>query len=165
MKNIIIFCFAIVANFSFANQLEMEVGHFEKNETSLFTPPCHSLVTLPASTLVFLEINETIESESATIGQLVQFRVVTDVRVDNRVVIATGAMAVGRVKNIGESTYNHPETMTIEVTSVQSVDGQMVALNGTEQTLKGKYTGQGMTIYIGTKATAHVMNEMDIKVN
>ncbi len=121
-------------------------------------------VTLPAGTLIYLEANERVMSDQATVGKLVQFKVKTNVVVDGKVVIATGALAIGRIKSVSEATYNSAAEVTIELTSVQAVDGQQVALNGTEQTLQGVYPNEGMVVNIGTPITANVMNDIVIKV-
>jgi hypothetical protein len=45
------------------------------------------------------------------------------------------------------------------------VDGQMVALNGNEQSVRGQFPGQGTTVQTGTSITAQVMNNQKIKVD
>lgn len=122
-------------------------------------------ITLPAGTMILMELAEQIESDRMTIGQLVKFKVTTDVVVDGKVAIRTGAFAYGRVKSISTTTYNHAEEINFEVTSVQSVDGQQIALNGAEQIIKGAYSGQGSSAKLGTTITATVMNDMEIKTN
>ncbi|MCO6479430.1 MAG: hypothetical protein J5I94_22540 [Phaeodactylibacter sp.] len=119
-------------------------------------------VELRAGTLILLELSERIQSDAMTVGQLVKFKVSTDVVVDGRVAIRTGALALGRVKSISQSTYNNPEEIHIEVTSVQAVDGQQIALNGTEQIAKGAYPGQGAATQQGMAITASVMNDVEI---
>lgn len=121
-------------------------------------------VTLPAGTLIYLEANERVMSDEATVGKLIQFKVKMNVTVDGKVVIATGAAAIGRIKSVSEATFNSPAEVTIELTSVQAVDGQQVPLNGTEQTVKGTYPNEGMVVNIGTSITANVMNDIVIKV-
>lgn len=122
-------------------------------------------ITLPAGTLILMELAEQIESDRMTIGQLVKFKVTTDVVVDGKMAIRTGAFAYGRVKSISPSTYNNTEEINLEVTSVQSVDGQQIALNGAEQIIKGQYSGQGSSAKLGTTITATVMNDVEIKTN
>ncbi|MCB9264984.1 MAG: hypothetical protein H6558_08165 [Lewinellaceae bacterium] len=122
-------------------------------------------VDLRAGTPVLLELSERIQSDAMTVGQLVKFKVSTDVVVEGRVAIRTGALALGRVKAISPATYNNPEEIHIEVTSVQAVDGQQVALNGLEQVARGTYPGQGMAAQQGMAITASVMNDVEIKTN
>ena len=153
MKNLIAFCFALFAvSAAFANVQDQPLAsHFEnllgKKET------------LPAGTLVLLETTESLDASRMTIGQLTQFKVKADVRIDGEVVIRTGAMATGRVKGLKNGTYNSPGSIFIEVTSVQSADGQQVALNGAEQELKGYYAGEAAKVNPGTTISATVMND------
>ena len=122
-------------------------------------------IDLLAGTPVSLETAEKVLSDQVTVGQLVKFKVITDVVVDGRVVIRTGAIARGRVKSISENTYNSPESITVELVSVQAVDGQTVALNGDEQTYRGVYPNEGTLIHPGYAISANVMNDMVIKAN
>lgn len=121
-------------------------------------------VDLPSGTLVVLASAEQLISDQATIGQMVKFIVKTNVTMKGKVVIATGAMAVGRIKNVNSSTYNHPATINVEVTSVQAVDGQQVALNGNEMLTLGIYKGQGTKLQTGRTIISNVMNDMVIVV-
>lgn len=122
-------------------------------------------VTLQAGTLVLLETSEKIQSSQVTVGKSLQFRVRTQVMAQGRVVIRSGAIAVGRVRAIRSYTFNQAEEISIELQYVQAVDGQMVPLNGNEQTLKGQFAGQEATIESGTAITAHVTNTIEIKVD
>ena len=126
-------------------------------------PPFKNIM-LTAGTLVSLETAEKVFSDNVTVGQSVKFRVITNVVVDRRVVIATGAIAQGRVKSIDETTYNSPEAITVELTTVQAVDGQQVPLNGIEQTFRGTYPNEGTLITPGKSISANVMNDMVIDV-
>ena len=120
-------------------------------------------VTLKAGTLILMELAEQINSDRMTIGQLVKFKVTTDVVVDGKIAIRTGAFAYGRVKSIAETTYNNAAEISFEVNSVQSVDGQQIALNGAEQIIKGAFANQGSTAKTGTTITATVMNDVEVK--
>ncbi len=120
-------------------------------------------VDLRAGTTIMLELSETLTSDQMTTGKLVKFKVTTDVVVDGKVAIRTGALAWGRIKSIDKPTYNNPAQLHIEVQHVQSVDGQQVALNGAEQILKGTYASQGMQAQMGAAITATVMNDTEVK--
>jgi hypothetical protein len=124
----------------------------------------HKHATLTAGTTVFFEATEEINSDEMTEGQLVQFKVKNDVYANNKVVIRSGAPAMGRVKKIEKSTYNNPEKITMEVTQVQAVDGQQINLAASEQTLKGKFSGEGSTMKSGTLIAATVLTDMKIRV-
>lgn len=136
------------------------VGTLQLNALTPPPPP----ETLPSGTFVFLELIEKVNSDQATVGKVLMFRVRTNVVVNGKTVITTGAMAIGKVKSIQETTYNIPEQITLTVTSVQAVDGQQVALNGIEQTFIGQFSGEGVTVEPGQPIIAGVMNNIDIDV-
>lgn len=114
--------------------------------------------TLPIGTAIFLENAELVGYDQATIGKNVRFLVRTDVVVNGTPLIRTGAIAMGRIKNITAPTYNDAATLTLEVTHVQAVDGQMVALNSTEQTYKGQFPRESMVVHPGQSIIATTMN-------
>ena len=120
-------------------------------------------VDLLSGTTVLLELAESLSSEQMTAGQLVQFKVTTDVVVDGRVAIRTGALAWGRIKGIDKPTYNNPAQLRLEVQHVQAVDGQQIKLNGAEQTLRGKFSSQGFQAQPGTTIMTTVMNDNEVK--
>lgn len=113
--------------------------------------------------MVILESTDLIKTGQATVGQLVNFRVRTNVEAEGEVVIATGALGLGRIKSIEKASYNNPEVFHIEVTNVQAVDGQMVSLTGQELQIKGKYAGQEAGAEPGKTITAYVTNDIKIK--
>jgi hypothetical protein len=154
MKNVFLFCLTLMTALFTAATPAAAKG----------APGPMSKVTLAAGTLVVLETAEKINSDQATVGKTLMFRVRANVVVNGETVIATGAIAIGRVTAIEEGTFNHPGEMKIEVTSVQSVDGQMVALNGAEQSYHGKYNGEGVTVEVGQNILATVMNNTCIKI-
>lgn len=120
-------------------------------------------VVLPAGETVTLELAEQIQSHKMTVGRLVKFRVLKNVVVNGRVVIATGAFATGRVKSIEKSTYSTPESITIEVVDVQAVDGQTVALGSSEQTFSAEWPNEPVVVPPGGMFAANVMNQMVIR--
>ena len=121
-----------------------------------------SNVKLNSGTIVILETNETAAMDDVTIGQTLHFKVKTDVTVNGRTVIRTGATAIGRVKNMLNATYNDPAMIDIELSYVQAVDGQMVPLDGDPLTIKGTFPNEGATINQGTTVTGRVMNNISI---
>ena len=128
------------------------------------TSPC-ATVTLNAGSLILLETAEKIWSDQVTVGKVFHFRVTTNVMAEGKVAIATGAVAVGRVKAIQSNTFNNPEEIRIEMLYVQAVDGQMVPLYGNEQSFQGQYPNQATAIEFASFMTAQVTNNIDIKVN
>lgn len=112
--------------------------------------------------MVLLETAERTASERATVGKQVLFRVRANVVIDGQVVISTGALAIGRVKSIRKNTYNFPESLTLEVTAVQTIDGRLVALHGNEQTFTGLFPGESMYVEPGQTMSAALMNNETI---
>lgn len=125
-------------------------------------PKGNACKTLPSGTLVMLETTEKISSDAVTVGKILLFRVRTNVVVDGKVVITTGAIAMGRVKSITPTTYNNPEEIAFEVTYAQAVDGQQVALNGAEQTYKGRFSRESVVVEPGQMIVGTVMNNINI---
>jgi hypothetical protein len=150
MKNLIITTL-ILGLFSFTNQLEAHTP----------VTPCNK-IELPNGTLVSLETTEQVQSNKMTVGRIVKCKITTDVVVDGKVVIRTGAIAHARVTRITPTTYNGPEQITLSAINAQAADGQIIALNGVEQTFKGRLPGQPMMVYIGTPLSAHVANNYEV---
>lgn len=96
-----------------------------------FTSGGKSGVVLNAGTNINLETVSTIQSDMVIVGQIVDFRVKSDVKVDDKVVIAAGAIAKGQVvrgqkaKALGKEGF-----VEIQIKSVRAVDGQEVYLSG-----------------------------------
>ncbi len=155
MKYLLIFCLA------FANLLTAATP-----DSIIIEAPKFSLskkVTLTAGTLILMETNVDINSASLTDNQLLKFTVTDEVYANRRVVIAAGATAVGKVKSITPSSFNDPECIVIEVTNVQTVDGQMIALTGFEQCIKGKFAGEGVKVEAGTSIMATNREDVEIR--
>lgn len=159
MKKYIVLSLAMFAFSAFA---------FCDAQQAMEAPTFHLLnfpkkVTLPAGTLILLETTEKSDASTMTKGQLLHFKVKTDVIVNGRTLISSGAMATGRIKAVGKPTYNDPGTVTIDVLYVQSVDGQQISTNGTEQTFKSKYAGAPAAIESGASLIAQVTNDTKVK--
>jgi hypothetical protein len=153
------FVFLMIAFFAHTSSV---MGMNMPGEPTTCTPTVNS-VELAAGTIVYLEMTETVESGRATVGQNIVFRASADVVVDDHVVIRTHAVAMGRVAAIEPTTFGHPEEITIEVISVQATDGTMIALHSGQQTFKGRYPNEQVTVQPGKKFTANVVNTTKIK--
>lgn len=96
-----------------------------------FTMSSDGTVVINAGTKVSLETLSMIQSQFINVGQTIDFRVRTDIKVDDKVVIAAGAIAKGQVlraqkaKGLGKQGF-----VEIQIKSVTAVDGQEVFLNG-----------------------------------
>jgi hypothetical protein len=106
-------------------------------------------VVLPAGTPVALETTTLIRSDEAQMGQIVEFKVRSDVKINNKVVIAAGALAKGqivkaqRAKGIGKEGY-----VEIQIKSVTAADGQEVILSNSNLYQEGE-NKQTLSIVLG----------------
>lgn len=88
-------------------------------------------VVLNAGTAIALETLSPIRSEAVSPGQIIDFRVRTDVKVGDQIVIRGGTIAKGQVmraeraKGIGKEGF-----VEVQIKSVPAVDGQEILLTG-----------------------------------
>lgn len=123
-------------------------------------------IILHGGTVVSLVLNQEVSSETAFRGDVVDFLVRTNVTVDNKVLIATGSIAEGVVKEVEHScwrcAYDDPK-LVLSVESVQAVDGQRIYLRGTSVTVKGdRRTKRAAIANIGKAVSARVLNNIRI---
>ena len=117
-------------------------------------------VTVPVGTTVTLKLTETINSDEVTVGQNVQLMVDMNVKVAGEVVVKSNAYAIGRIKKKKDkNSPNCKSTLTVEVVSVQTVDGQQLPLNGQEQTFISERPGLSVTVHAGKTITGFFKNE------
>ena len=97
---------------------------------SSFTNPTGKVVMLKSGTMVSLELINRVTSDMK-VGQIVDFRVLSDVKAGGEVVIKAGTIAKGQVVDISKnSMLGQPGEVTLSVKSVTAVDGTRVALTG-----------------------------------
>lgn len=95
-----------------------------------FRPNVNGDVLLTAGTPVALETIGVIVSEGATVGQLIDFKVRADVKVGDKVVIASGSIAKAQVsrvqapKGLGKEGF-----IELQLKSVKAIDGKEVQLS------------------------------------
>ena len=127
------------------------------------------LITLRAGTVVSVELMEELNPHHLSAGNAIDLMVRTNVVVNGKVVIATGAIAEGMVKKVVAGCNGDCTEVTITVENVQAVDGQRVYLRSVPHVMKTKccygkkYKKGGATLTIGTKISSRVLN--DIKIN
>lgn len=106
-------------------------------------------VLLSAGTSVPLETTTLLRSDEVSIGQIVNFKVKTDVKVGDKVVIAAGSIAKGQVtraqraKGIGKEGY-----LEIQIKSVTATDGQEIFLGNSNLYQEGE-NKQTLSIVLG----------------
>lgn len=104
---------------------------------SSFTKPAGNVAVLKAGTMVSLELVSAVTSDMKA-GQTVDFRVTSDVKADGVVVIPAGAIAKGQVLSASKNKLlGGPGEVTVQVKSVNAVDGTRVALSGSSLTAEG----------------------------
>ena len=142
--------------------------------TSAFTAPVsfdNQLITLPAGTVVSLELNEEINANELQTGNILDFMVRSNVTVNGQIVIAAGAIAEGRVKKVTPGCKGQCATLIIEVSNVQAVDGQRVYLRSRQHIVKApccngcriKKKNNTATLIIGTNLSATIQNNVVIE--
>lgn len=88
-------------------------------------------VVLPAGTSVRLETTQTLRSDLATPGQIVNFRVVGNVMNEGKVLIADGAIARGQIKRVTSAKgLGKAGSVEIAIDTVPTVDGQNALIRG-----------------------------------
>ena len=94
-----------------------------------FTTP-NGTVVLKAGTVIPLELVKTITSKTARSGQLVDFRVTSDGKVDGKTVVAAGSIAQGQIVRAKKNGLLGAEgELEIAVKSIKAVDGTSVYLS------------------------------------
>ena len=90
--------------------------------TMSFTMP-KGTVVLKAGTVIPMELVSTINSKTARSGQLVDFRVTSDIKVDGKTVIAAGSIAQGQIVRAKKNGLLGAEgELEIAVKSIRAVD-------------------------------------------
>jgi hypothetical protein len=106
-------------------------------------------VTLNAGTAIPLELTQAINSSLVQAGQTIDFRVRTDIKVGDQVVVPAGSIAKGlvtraeRAKGLGKEGY-----VEVQIKSVTAVDGQQVVLAGNSFYREGE-DKQTLSIVLG----------------
>ena len=117
---------------------------------------------IPLGTPIYLEARNTINADEAEVGDLVEFKVRTDVIVGGTIVIATGALAQGVVTDASAANLNMPGKLILSIDQVQAVDGQWVKLSSNQQTIAGKARAESAELKPGRVMTAEVASNKAI---
>ena len=97
--------------------------------TMSFTMPSGTVV-LKAGTVIPMELVNTITSKNARSGQMVDFRVTGDVKVDGKTVVAAGSIAQGQIVRAKKNGLLGSEgELEIAVKSIKAVDGTNIYLS------------------------------------
>ena len=135
---------------------------FAANATTKFTPIApQSIVTLTAGTTVVLELAQKVTPKSVSIGNAIRFKVRDNVKVNGKVVIASGSTVIGKVTSLKKNAEG--ASISIQVEDVKTVDGQMVKLNSDIHDMETSHDEPNGAVEMGTIITAQVRD--DVKVN
>ena len=106
-------------------------------------------VVLKAGTPIVLETVTPVTSKTASMGTVVDFKVISDVRVGNAVVIPAGTIAKGQVSSVHRaSALGNGGEMTLALNSINAIDGAMVPISGGTTSVIGK-DKKGLAIVCG----------------
>lgn len=142
------------------------------------------VVVLKSGTIVPLELITSLSGNNVKRGQIVDFRVVSDVKVNGKTVIAAGSVAQGQVTNAKKNgLFGTAGELSLVVKSVRAVDGSMVYLSNSNLSDEGSdklvvsivvtlfclfgflIKGGKAEIPTGTQCQAIVMSNVEINVN
>jgi hypothetical protein len=134
--------------------------------TSTFAQQLPGFPTLLRGTPVTLQLDETINSANARVGQRVTFEVTSDVMLQDRVIIPAGSAALGtvaqvlhhsRVPKLGHST----SRLDVDIDTVRLPSGQIVMLSVTadvEDNGRGTTSDSIATSLVPIPATSHLLS-------
>lgn len=110
----------------------------------------NSQIVVRAGTNVPLVLDNAVTSNaSARVGQMVAFRVASDVTVNGKVVIARGTAAKAQISAVEPpKAIGRPGTVEVKVVSVSAVDGTEIYLNNNTLQQEGK-NKMGLSIGLG----------------
>jgi hypothetical protein len=98
--------------------------------TMSFMTPERTVVIKPG-TVVPLELMTRLTSKNAKSGQVVDFRVVGDIKVDGQTVITNGSVAQGQITRVKKNGLLGSEgELEISIKSAKAVDGTTIYLTG-----------------------------------
>ena len=146
-------------------------------------PVIADTVKITSGTPIKLSLFHTINAKTSRIGKRVTFRLLNDVKVNHKIVISAGTNAYGEVVNIDRpGFFGKPGSLSINVKSIQAVDGSEIQLTGTlEATGKSKAAlsiiltifflvgffipGDNASLYKGTIIRATTIGDIEIEIN
>jgi hypothetical protein len=87
-------------------------------------------VTLRAGTMIPLELMTAITSKNVTAGNFIDFRVISDIETEGKVVIQEGSIARGQITRLKKNgVFGKPGELEISVRSVTAIDGKTINLS------------------------------------
>jgi len=140
-----------------------------KTSAVSFVPkaPAATAVDLPDGTEVKLKFAKTASSETAKVGDAVEFQVVADVVANGRTVVNKGSLAFGHITSTTKQLLTRGGRLELKIDSVNTLDGAKVALRGskTAQGGRGIVRGNEAVIPAGTIFSASTQGEIAVGVS
>ncbi len=104
-----------------------------------FTSPLiANIITLKNGTLLQVSLSQTVKGKTAQIGQRVSFRLLHDVKINGKIVIPSGTNAIGEIVDANApGMVGKPGALTIQIKSIQAIDGSNVPLSAS-RVIKGE---------------------------
>jgi hypothetical protein len=119
-------------------------------------------VTVPANTVVSMELAKEVREGKNKVGEAASFRVLTDVVVDGTVVIPAKSVVNAKVTNSGK------RELRVDLYDVKAVDGTTIVLQDcwifttASQNFSGK-GGKGAALFVGTKKNCGTSVRTEVK--
>lgn len=161
-----------------ATPAKRELTHYDKPERmAVASRPAAAAqeIILPNQMAVHLKLGRELSSETAKLGQEVNFEVAEPVIVNGRTVIDKGAPAAGTVTEAEpKGRMGKAGKLNVSVSSVQLADGEKLALrsfgiNTSSETKSGlslpKLHGKEITFPQGAEITAYVDGDQHLKAS
>ena len=90
-------------------------------------------ITVPAGTLVTVRTSGMLNPKTNKSGDTVEFIVIQDVKVNDRVVVKSGALARGQITESKKSgVVGMPAKIGVELQAVKAVDGTMIPIRASK---------------------------------
>lgn len=116
-------------------------------------------VTVPANTVVSMELAKEVREGKNKVGEAASFRVLTDVVVDGTVVIPAKSVVNAKVTNSGK------RELRVELYDVKAVDGTTIVLQDCWifTTAAQNFNGKGAALFVGTKKNCGTLVRTEVK--
>jgi hypothetical protein len=132
-------------------------------------------VLLPAGTPVHLVLMDDLQGKNIQAKQMVHFKVREDIIIDSRVIVKTGAEAIGHIESISKSgLLGKSGRLVLQFDYVAAVSGTKIQLRGGAGVSGGKggaltwesalWYGPDANLPVGTIINAYVIQDQQISV-
>jgi hypothetical protein len=127
--------------------------------------PTPTEVLLQKGQSVKVRLTDGLTSETAQVGDPVDFEVVDDLSVDGHVVIKKGSKAVGKVTDVVAQRLTRSGKLTFSIDSAKTVTGGEVRLTGSQSAEGGKRLGKGLEVTFAPRSEYTATIDDNVAVN